>query len=161
MPNDANDQLFEDWGRAFNVDAQLGKTVYHMESTGGRNTGRSLKDDPDSPVGPMQMRPSTAAMIAKQNGIEGPIDLQDMRFAVPLAMAYLSQGVQHLKSAEGALGFYYSGNLDPTAWGPKTMAYVRNGQALYPKMGLKLPAPAESTPPAQTADTTPQDQPNG
>ena len=158
MPNDSHDQLFEDWGRAFNVDAQLGKTVYHMESSGGRNTGRSLKDDPDSPIGPMQMRPSTAAMVAKQIGVDGPIDLQDMRFAVPLAMAYLSQGVQHLKSAEGALGFYYSGSLDPHEWGPKTAAYIAKGQATYPQMGLKLPTPAQ---PAQAAATTPQDQPNG
>lgn len=148
MPNNAYDDLFDRWGRALNVDPQLAKTVFHLESSGGRNANRSLPNDPDSPVGPMQMRPSTAAGMAKTMGIDGQPDLQDMRWAVPLAMGYLAQGLAATEtpkgpSAEGALGYYYSGSGKPADWGPKTRAYISNGQALYPSMGL-TPAPAAS-----------------
>jgi soluble lytic murein transglycosylase-like protein len=153
MPNNAYDDLFDSWGRALNVDPALGKTVFHLESSGGKNTNRSLPNDPDSPVGPMQMRPSTAAQMAKTMGIDGPLDLQDMRYAVPLAMGYLAQGLAATEtpqgpSAEGALGYYYNGSGDQRAWGPKTQAYIHNGQVLYPTMGL-TPAPAAQPPPAQ------------
>jgi soluble lytic murein transglycosylase-like protein len=152
VPNNQYDDLFDQWGRALNVDPQLGKTVFHMESSGGKNTNRSLPNDPDSPTGPMQMRPSTAAGLAKTMGIDGPLDLQDMRYAVPLAMGYLAQGLTATEtpkgpSAEGALGYYYSGSGNPAAWGPKTQAYIRNGQALYPQMGL-APTPAAQPSPA-------------
>ena len=150
MPNHAYDDLFESWGKALNVDPQLGKTVFHMESSGGKNTYRSMPNDPDSPVGPMQMRPSTAAELAKTMGMDGKPDLQDMRWAVPLAMGYLAQGLTATEtpkgpSAEGALGYYYSGSGNPSAWGPKTQAYIRNGQALYPSMGLTPAQPAPDT----------------
>ncbi len=143
MPNHAYDDLFDAWGVALNVDAQLAKTVFHMESSGGRNTGRSLPDDKDSPIGPMQMRPSTAARMAKEMGIEGQLDLQDMRFAVPLAMGYLANGLNATNSSpEGALAYYYSGSADPAEWGPKTQAYVAKGQKLYPQMALTPAQPA-------------------
>jgi len=136
MPNHAYDDLFDQWGLALNVDPQLGKTVFHLESSGGRNTGKSLPDDPDSPIGPMQMRPSTARRMAKEMGIDGPINMQDMRFMVPLSMGYLGNGLTATQSPDGALAYYYSGSADPGAWGPKTHKYVSDGQKLYPSMGL-------------------------
>jgi hypothetical protein len=141
MPNNAYDDLFDAWGRALNVDPQLGKTVFHLESSGGVNTGKSLPKDPDSPIGPMQMRPSTAVRMAKEMGIDGPLDLQDMHFAVPLAMGMLGNGLTATQSPEGALGYYFSGTADPAAWGPKTQKYIQDGQLLYPKMSLSPPAP--------------------
>ncbi len=91
----------------------------------------------------MQMRPSTAARMAKEMGIEGQLDLQDMRFAVPLAMGYLANGLNATNSSpEGALAYYYSGSADPAEWGPKTHAYVAKGQKLYPQMALTPAQPA-------------------
>ncbi|HXA24001.1 MAG TPA: transglycosylase SLT domain-containing protein [Acetobacteraceae bacterium] len=153
MPNNTYDDLFDAWGRALNVNPQLGKTVFHMESSGGKNTGKSLPEDPDSPIGPMQMRPSTAAGIAKSMNITGPIDLQDMRFVVPLAMRYLADGLNATQSGNGALAYYYSGSADPAAWGRKTQAYVAKGQALYPTMAL---TPAQSQQTQQAADAPPE-----
>jgi hypothetical protein len=141
MPNNAYDNLFDQWGVALNVDPQLAKTVFHMESSGGKNTYKSLPNDPDSPVGPMQMRPSTAAGMAKAMGIDGPINMQDMRFMVPLAMGYLGNGLTATQSPEGALAYYYSGSGNPSDWGPKTQAYVAKGQSLYPTMALTPAAP--------------------
>lgn len=145
MPNHAYDDLFDSWGRALNVDPQLAKTVFHMESSGGRNTGKSLPTDPDSPIGPMQIRPSTAQGMAKQMGIDGPVNLQDMRFAVPLAMGYLANGLTATQSPEGALAYYYGGP-DTSQWGPKTQQYVDHGKALYPSMALTPTPPATQEP---------------
>jgi soluble lytic murein transglycosylase-like protein len=153
MPNNAYDDLFDQWGRALNVDPQLAKTVFHMESSGGRNTAKSLPNDPDSPVGPMQMRPSTAAGMAKEMGIDGPINMQDMRFMVPLAMGYLGNGLTATQSPDGALAYYYSGSANPSAWGQRTQKYVRDGQALYPSMAL---TPAQSQQTQQAADAPPE-----
>jgi len=158
VPNDAFDSLFDAWGQALNVNPQITKTIFHIESSGGKNTGRSLPDDADSPVGPMQMRPSTAAALAKRIGIEGPLNLQDMRFAVPLATAYVAEGLNATQSAEGAFGYYFAGP-DRSKWGPKTAAYAQHGVALYPSMALKVPAPAESKPAQLASADTAQDQP--
>ena len=39
MPNHAFDDLFDQWGAALNVNPQLGKTVFHIESNGVDRTG--------------------------------------------------------------------------------------------------------------------------
>jgi soluble lytic murein transglycosylase-like protein len=155
MPNNAYDSLFDAWGRALNVDPQLGKTVFHLESSGGVNTGKSLRNDPDSPIGPMQMRPSTAARMAKEMGIDGPIDLQDMHFAVPLAMGMLGNGLTATQSPEGALGYYFSGSADPSGWGPRTQKYIRDGQTLYPAMALTPAQPQTAAPDQQPPSQVP------
>lgn len=141
MPNNNYDELFDRWGQALNVNPQVGKTVFHMESSGGRNTGKSLPDDPDSPVGPMQMRPSTAARMAKVLGLDPKgINLQDMGWAVPLSLAYLAEGLTKTDGdGQSAFGYYYSGSANPNDWGPKTRAYMDKGTKLYPQMQLKLP----------------------
>lgn len=138
MPNHDYDNLFDAWGAHLNVDPQLGKTVFHLESSGNVGVGKSLPDDPDSPVGPMQVRPSTAAEMAKVLGINGPIDLQDMHFAVPIGMAYIAQGLNTTQSPAGALA-YYHGGPDTSGWGKKTQAYVTKAMKLYPTMSLAPP----------------------
>ena len=158
MPNDAYDDLFDAWGAALNVNPQLGKTVFHMESSGGKNTGRSLPNDRDSPIGPMQMRPSTAAGIAKSMNINGPIDLQDMRWAVPLAMRYLADGLNATQSGVGALGYYQSGKPDPSTWGTATRKYVDDAAKLYPSMAL-TPAQPQPAQPTQQAEVAPDGAP--
>ena len=158
MPNHAYDDLFDAWGAALNVNPQLGKTVFHMESSGGKNTGRSLPNDPDSPVGPMQMRPSTAAGVAKSMNIGGPIDLQDMRWAVPLAMRYLADGLNATQTGNGALAYYYSGSADPAQWGDNTKKYVRDATKLYPSMAL-TPAQSQPAQPTQQAEAAPDGAP--
>ena len=150
MPNHNYDDLFDRWGQALNVNPQLGKTVFHIESSGGRNTGKSLPSDPDSPVGPMQMRPSTAAEMARVLHLDPKrIDLQDMGWAVPLSMAYLAQGLTRTDGdGSHALAYYYSGSADPQKWGPKTQDYMARGGKLYPTMQLQLPEQmAQAAPP--------------
>lgn len=142
MPtNNDYDELFDRWGQALNTNAQLGKTVFHIESSGGRDTGKSLPNDPDSPVGPMQMRPSTAARMAKVLNLDPKaVDLQDMRWAVPLSMAYLAEGLSKTDGdGKSAMAYYYSGSANPNDWGPKTRAYIDKGTKLYPQMQLTLP----------------------
>jgi soluble lytic murein transglycosylase-like protein len=132
VPNNNFDDLFDAWGAALNVNPQLGKTVFHLESNG--NPGSA--DSSQGAVGPMQILPSTAAEVAKRMGFDPKaVNLHDMRWAVPLSMAYLAEGLTATQSAEGALA-YYHGGPDRAQWGPKTQAYVQKGLALYPKMAL-------------------------
>ena len=148
MGNNAYDADFDYWGQKFNVDPQLGKTIFHLESGGGVNTGASLPNDPDSPIGPMQMRPSTAAAMAKLTGAGA--DPRDIKQAIPMTMAYLAQGLNATQSPSGALAYYFAGP-DQSQWGPKTQAYVQKGQALYPALGLTNSATAPATVPAAVA----------
>ena len=150
MPNNAYDDLLDMWGQRLNVDPQLTKTVFHLESSGGINTGRSLPDDPDSPYGPFQMRPSTAKSLAAGLGMTGPIDLNDMKQAVPLATAYLANALQTTQNPSDALAYYFAGP-DTSKWGPKTEAYVEKGEKLYPTMTLTPP----QAPPVVTAAAAP------
>jgi soluble lytic murein transglycosylase-like protein len=141
MPNNNYDELFDRWGQALNVNPQLGKTVFHIESSGGKNTGPGVPGDPDSPIGPMQMRPSTAAQMAQVLKLDPKaINLHDMGWAVPLSLAYIAEG---LTKTDGdgahALAYYYSGSADPKKWGPKTQDYMARGGKLYPSMQLQLP----------------------
>lgn len=141
MANNDYDELFDRWGQVLNTNGQLGKTVFHLESSGGRDTGPGVPGDPDSPIGPMQMRPSTAVRMAKVLGLDPKgIDLQDMRWAVPLSMAYLAEGLNKTDGdGKSALAYYYSGSANSQDWGPKTQAYVAKGLKLYPQMQMQLP----------------------
>lgn len=139
MPNNSYDDLFDAWGAALNVNPQLGKTVFHLETNGDPNS----RDSSQGAVGPMQILPSTGADVAKRMGFDPrAVNLRDMRWAVPLAMQYLADGLNATQSAEGALA-YYHGGPDKAQWGPKTQAYVQRGLALYPKMAL---TPAQEAP---------------
>lgn len=128
MPNNDYDSDFDAAGQKYNVDPQLAKTVFHMESNGGKNTGPSIPGDPDSPIGPMQMRPSTAKMLG--------VDPNNVHQAIDGATRYLAQGLNVTQSPEGALKYYYGGP-DQSGWKEKTNAYAAKGAALYPTMALK------------------------
>ena len=142
MANDAYDDLFDTWGQRLNVDPQLVKTVFHLESNGDPNA----PDGPLSPdgggeraVGGMQILPATAKAMASRLGMTGPLDLHDMNQAVPLATAYLAEGLNATQNPSDAMAYYFAGP-DPAKWGPKTESYVERGERLYPTMALKLRA---------------------
>ena len=150
MPtNDQYDDLFDAWGQALNVDPQLGKTVFHIESSGDP----SIKNGADGEVGGMQMKPETARMMAAKLGFDPKgIDLHDMRWAVPLSMQYLADGMNATQTGEGALGYYNSGSADPKRW---RQDYIDKAVRAYPGMALTPAAP----PPAAAASQAPQEPP--
>lgn len=136
--NNNYDSLFDYYGSLYNVDPRLGKTVFHLESSGNPST----KDSDQGAEGGMQMLPSTAASL----GVTNP---RDMKQAIPAAMQYLSQGLAQTGTPAGALA-YYHGGPNTAQWGPKTAAYVAKGQSLYP--GMQITSPANDTT-APTPDT--------
>jgi soluble lytic murein transglycosylase-like protein len=148
MPaNNDYDPLFDAWGKALNVDPQLGKTVFWLESSGNPD----IRNGTAGEIGGMQMLPQTAALMAKKMGYDPKsIDLHDMRWAVPLAMQYLADGVNATGSGEGALGYYNSGSADPKKW---KQDYIEQGVKSYPNMALELPAPAAASTQAATAES--------
>lgn len=127
MPNNAYDDEIDAVGQKYNVDPALIKTVFHLESSGGKNTRPSLPNDPDSPIGPFQMRPSTAKSMG--------VDPRNFHQALDGAARYLAQGLNATQSPEGALKYYYGGP-DQDQWGPRTVAYAAKGASLYPTMAL-------------------------
>lgn len=163
MPtNDQFDDLFDGWGQALNVSPQLAKTVFHVESNGDPN----VKNGTAGEIGPMQMKPATAKAMAVKLGLDpNAIDLHDMRWAVPLSMQYLADGVNATKSAEGALGYYSTGSADPKRW---SRVYIDKAAKIYDRTALK---PARAAPsdeqdaqpaaaqPAPAPSQAPQDAP--
>lgn len=127
MANNAYDDDFDAAGKKYNVDPQLAKTVFQIESSGGKNTGPSIPGDPDSPIGPMQMRPSTAKALG--------VDPKDPHQAIDGATRYLAEGLAATGTPQGALMFYHGGP-DTSGWGPKTQAYAARGAELYPTMKI-------------------------
>jgi hypothetical protein len=123
------DPLFDYYGRLFNVDPALGKTVFHLES--GGNAGS--RDSPQGAQGGMQIIPSTARGL----GISDPRDINQ---AIYGGMKYLREGLDATGTPQGALA-YYHGGPDRSQWGPRTAAYVANGQSYYPSMSLTAYAP--------------------
>jgi hypothetical protein len=130
-------------GKQYNVDPRLLKTIYTMESSQGTNNQPSLPNDPDSPIGPFQMRPSTA-----QSMIKGT-DPTDPNQAVLAAAKYVRQGLNLTGSEAGALGYYYSGSADPKSWGPNTQAYMQKGDSTYKDTNLNLQPQTPSYTPSQ------------
>lgn len=127
-PNNAFDDDFDAAGQAYNVDPQLIKTVFHLESGGNPGTPNSNQ----GAQGGMQMLSSTATAMGASNP-------HNMKQAIPAAAAYLAQGLQATGSPEGALAYYHAGP-DPAQHGPKTAAYVAKGQQLYAQVPLTSPA---------------------
>jgi soluble lytic murein transglycosylase-like protein len=159
MPNNDFDDLFDAWGQALNVNPQLAKTIFHIESNGNPNS----PDGPlslNAPIGPdgkperaqggMQIMPSTAQGLATKLGFDPKaVDLHDMRWSVPLATAYLAEGLTATQgSPEGAFAYYFAGP-NQAAWGPKTADYVNKAVRLYPKMALTPATRTTPTPPIQ------------
>lgn len=130
MPNNAYDDLFQEAGRQYNVDPQLLKTIFHIESSGNPST----KDSSAGARGGMQLMPDTASYV-------GVADPTDMKQAIPGAARYVAEGLEKTGSPEGALSFYFAGP-DKANWGPKTAGYVQKAQSLYPQMTIKAGASA-------------------
>lgn len=129
MPNNAHDDLFDSWGSAFNVNPQLAKSVFQMESGSGTTNPRN----------PMGIQPATAVAVAKQMGWDAnAVDVSDMRWAVPIAMRVMADGLNATQSAEGALGYYNSGSTDPKRWNPN---YIATVQKIYPTATLSPATP--------------------
>ena len=157
MANNAYDDLFDQWGQALNVNPQLAKSVCHVES----NCNEKVADGPESPnapidpatgkreraQGPMQIMPSTARALAAKLGMDpNQINLHDMRWAVPIGMAYLAEGMTATNGdTVGALS-YYHGGPDQSKWGPKTQDYVKKATSLYPDMTLTPQRPPDTGP---------------
>lgn len=136
--NDTYDPLFDYYGRLYNVDPRLGKTVFHIESDGNPQT----KDSSAGAEGGMQIMPDTAIGL-------GIADPKDMNQAIPAAMKNLADGLKQTGTAQGALA-YYHGGPDTSKWGPKTQYYVAKGQAMYPQMQITSAANDTAAP---TPDT--------
>jgi soluble lytic murein transglycosylase-like protein len=142
MPNHAFDDLFDQWGAALNVNPQLGKTVFHVESGGDAN----IRNGSSGEIGGMQIMPGTGREMAIKLGLDPKaVNLHDMRWAVPLAMQYLADGLNATQSAEGAFGYYNSGSADPKRW---RQSYIDKAVKLYPGLALAPPT-QEQVPPAQ------------
>lgn len=145
--NDDYDHLFDYYGQVYNVDPLLGKTVFHLESSGNPGT----KDSPAGAGGGMQIM----SKLADHYGI----DRRDMTQAVPAAMAYLAEGLQATGGDPGgALAYYNGGPATLQRWKPETQGYVSKALSYYPQMKLAANAPSPGTAtdtPVQYADAGP------
>lgn len=135
MPNNAYDDLFQQAGQQYNVDPQLLKTIFHIESSGNPAT----KPSSAGALGGMQLMPDTASYV-------GVTDPTDMKQAIPGAARYVAEGLEKTGSPEGALSFYFAGP-DKANWGPKTSDYVQKAQSLYPQMTIKASAAPQPSAP--------------
>lgn len=123
--NNDYDKMFDAAGKYYNVDPQLLKTVFHIESGGNVNT----RDGASGEEGAMQLLPSTAAKLHV-------VDPRDMTQAIPAAAQLLRAGLdQSGGNPAAALAYYNSGNVrnpDP--------AYVAKAAQLYPQMQAQAPS---------------------
>lgn len=131
---DDYDAMFDAAGQAYNVDPQLLKTIWHIES-GGKTVA---PNGSSGEIGPMQFMPGTAK---KYN-----IDPTDMSQAIPAAAKIIRHGLDMYNGDPAtALRVYNGGDGGPN--NPKTIQYVMKAQSLYPSMtvGQKIAAaqPAE------------------
>lgn len=142
MPNNAYDDLFQEAGQQYNVDPQLLKTIFHIESSGNPST----VDSSAGAQGGMQLMPDTAAYV----GVSNP---KDMKQAIPGAARYVAEGLDKTGSPEGALSYYFGGP-DQSKWGPKTAGYVQKAQSLYPQMTVigGTATPVSAQPPTAAVD---------
>jgi len=141
MPTNDYDDLFDAWGRSFNVDPQLAKSIFQMESGGGTT----------NPANPMGIQTNTDG-IAKQMGWDPKaVNVSDMRWAVPIAMRVLADGLNATQSADGAAGYYNSGSADPKKWNPN---YIASVGKIYPTAAL-APKGAQAAPGDGQGDTPP------
>lgn len=133
MPNNDYDDLFDQWGQALNVDPQLAKSVFQQESSGNPTADSG---------GGMGLSPDVASKVAVRMGFDPKaVNIKDMRWAVPIGMQILADGMNQTQSAEGALGYYNTGSTDPKRW---NQGYIDKVTKLYPDMAL-TPAGQQSS----------------
>lgn len=128
--NSDYDELFDHWGRVFNVNPQLAKTVFHLESSGNPNIKEGSPTKYGRAQGSMQILPSTARDL-------GITDPRDMNQAIPAAMKYIREGLDAGKTPEAAAAYYNGGPKSLQRWMPETQKYVQNARESYPRMAVK------------------------
>lgn len=131
--NNDYDELFDHWGRVFDVNPQLGKTIFHLESSGNPNIKEGAMTKYGRAQGPMQILKATA------DGL-GITDPRDMNQAIPAAMKYIREGLDAGKTPEAAAAYYNGGPKSLQRWMPETQKYVQNARASYPQMTVKTDA---------------------
>lgn len=125
MPNNDYDAMFDAAGRHYNVDPQLLKTIFHVESGGDPNT----KPSSAGALGGMQFMPKTAAQY-------GMTDPTDMTQAIPAAALYIRRALDaNGGDPVAALRAYNGGQGGVNS--PATVGYAVKAAQLYPQMGLK------------------------
>jgi hypothetical protein len=133
----AYDPIFEDAGRAWNVDPLLLKSIAGQES-GGRKSAVS----PAGAEGLMQIMPGTQRAL----GMTDPNDPVQSIFG---GAKYLAEGLDREGSPAAALLFYHGGPEWRRAYGPESKAYVPAVAARYAKLATAgTPPPPPATPAA-------------
>lgn len=123
--NNDYDAMFDAAGRHYNVDPQLLKTIFHVESGGDPNT----KPSSAGALGGMQFMPKTAAQY-------GMTDPTDMTQAIPAAALYIRRALDaNGGDPVAALRAYNGGQGGVNS--PATVPYAVRAAQLYPQMGLK------------------------
>lgn len=130
------DPVFEDAGKAWNVDPLLLKAIAGQESGGDPKAVSKA-----GAQGLMQITPDTQRYL----GITNPFDPVQSIFG---GAKYLSQGLDTEGSPEGALLFYHGGPDWRQNYGPESRAYVPAVAARYTAL---LKAQAAAQPPSQQA----------
>lgn len=139
MPNNDYDALFDQWGKALNVNPQLAKTVFQMESSGKLNGN------------PMGIQPETANKVAADMGWDPKqVDVSDMRWAVPIGMRVLADGLNKTQRTDGAFGYYNNGQTDPSKW---NQDYIDKATGIYPSMTVTPPKQPSGSDLVNTATT--------
>jgi hypothetical protein len=124
--NSTYDDLFDQAGRAYNVDPAIPKLVAHMESGANPNT----RDSSAGAQGLMGLMPATGRAM-------GAVDMRDVKQAIFAGTRYIREGLDSTGTVPGALA-YYHGGPDRAQWGPKTTAYVAKGIGLFPQMAMNV-----------------------
>jgi hypothetical protein len=137
MAVDQYRDLFEKYGKQFNVDPHLLAVVTRKESSGNR---KAVGPDTDygNAHGLMQIMPGNF----KKMGITDPEDPeQNIRAGAQL----LSEGLDKYGDVEGAARYYYGGSNEKLH-GPKTRAYAKSIASRYSGDGQDQLAGGTSTP---------------
>jgi soluble lytic murein transglycosylase-like protein len=137
------DVIFEDAGKAWNVDPLLLKSIAKQESGGKTNTVSSA-----GAQGLMQIIPSTQKYL----GVTDPFDPVQSIFA---GAKYLSEGLDRESTPEGALLYYHGGPGWRQAYGKESAGYVpaviSHYRALSAAQRASQPPPSAPPPPQLSA----------
>lgn len=139
------DQVFEDAGKAWNVDPLLLKAIAKQES-GGKTNAVS----PANAQGLMQIIPSTQKYL----GVTDPFDPVQSIFA---GAKYLSEGLDKEGSPEGALLYYHGGPGWRQKYGKESAGYVPAVTSHYRAFSAARAAQTPPAAPPPTAQASTQD----
>ncbi len=122
--NDYN-AIYQEAGKAFNVDPNLLRAVVHVESGGNPNAVSEV-----GAQGPAQLMPTTA----KSLGVKNAFDPRENIFG---AAKLLDENLTRYGNANDAI-LAYHGGTDQKNWGPKTRSYLEKVTNAY--QGTKMPS---------------------